>query len=51
MTTVEVRCPNCRRFLCEIVDYGRARCRDCGWEVEVRSPRVRKQVDKYPIGG
>lgn len=35
--TVDLRCPNCARWLAEVKDFGRAVCPNCGWEVSVRS--------------
>lgn len=49
--TVELKCPKCQRFLAAASGYGRSVCRDCGWEIEVRSPAVRKQEPRYPMGG
>lgn len=48
--TVEVKCPQCGRFLYEADRYGRAVCPNDGWEVIVRSRELRR-VDKYPLGG
>ena len=39
--TVDLRCPACNRFLCEVTGFGRAVCRDCGWEITVKSKAER----------
>lgn len=49
--TVELRCPQCKRFLSEVSGYGRSVCSDCGWEIEVRSPALRTRAPRYPMGG
>lgn len=51
LTTVEVRCPGCSRFLLEASEYGRGVCPECGWEVTVRSKEVRKRVDTFAKPG
>lgn len=41
---IELRCPNCRRFLGEIREFGRAVCANCGGEVTYRSKTERRRV-------
>ena len=37
----DIRCPECRRWLSEARDYGRAVCPNCGWEITIRSRQER----------
>ena len=39
--TVDIRCPQCGRFLAEVDTFGRAVCRDCGWEITVKDKVTR----------
>jgi uncharacterized C2H2 Zn-finger protein len=48
---VELRCPQCRRWLAETDGYGRAICPTDGWEITVRSKEARKRLDNTPAGG
>ncbi len=43
---VDIRCPECKHFLAEVVDYGRVVCQKCGWEVTVRSSGSRRLTSK-----
>ncbi len=56
--SVEVKCPQCGRFLAETDFRTRSVCPSCGWEVSVRSREARRADEasaragvKYPIGG
>ena len=45
MPVVDIRCPECRRWLAETSAYGRAVCPHCGWEISVRSKAERLLKD------
>lgn len=39
--TITLRCPQCNRFLAEVVDFGRIPCPECGSETTYRSKQQR----------
>lgn len=48
---VDIKCPDCGRWLSETRDYGRSVCPNCGWEVTVRSKKERAVVLTTPHNG
>lgn len=45
---VKLTCPECRRFLTEVIDYAKLPCPNCGCEVTYRSKRYRRN-DVAPV--
>jgi phage FluMu protein Com len=45
---VEIRCPECDRFLADVRDLGRVVCPDCKCEIVYRSHSERLNVDRRP---
>ena len=43
---VDIKCPNCNRWLARILEYGLVVCPNCGWEIEVRSKKSRQERDR-----
>lgn len=41
-TRVDLKCPECGRFLAEVTGYGRAPCPHCGCEVTYASKQARR---------
>lgn len=47
---VDIRCPECGRWLSETNGYGRAVCPNCGWEVTLRSKEERQLAGPTALG-
>jgi hypothetical protein len=43
---VEIRCPECGRWLMDAIGFARVICRDCGCEITYRSREQRQVIDK-----
>ena len=43
MELIDLRCPNCNRFLAQVLDFGRTVCPNCGGETTFKSREHRKK--------
>lgn len=48
---VELRCPNCGKFLAEVTDFARVPCPECGSEVTFRSKAARAAERERAVSG
>jgi hypothetical protein len=46
LATVQIKCPQCQRFLAEVAIMGRAVCQRCGWEIAVWSKEARGKPEE-----